>query len=65
MHWTCNLAGQQNSINYAENVTPTAIIRQHGNGATQTSALLAAADFADLFRALDPATCRGMYQSRK
>ena len=30
-----------------------------------TSVRLAAADLADLLRALDPAMCRGMYQSRK
>ena len=30
-----------------------------------TSVRLAAADFADLLSALDPAMCRGMYQSRK
>ena len=35
------------------------------NEAGQTSVRLTAADLADLCSALDPAMCRGMYQSIK
>ena len=72
VHGTCNLHGQRYNKGmcdllhfYCQQSIGLIIPSCFFLAKIHTSVRLAATDFADLFSALDPAMCRGMYQSRK